>query len=64
MRRDGRQIDAELCFHGESYGWECQFLHDGEMAYGRRWALRAQALTEADEKRHELERTGWIVIDG
>ena len=61
MRKNGKQIDAELRGHGE-YGWECQFLHDGELAYGRRWNLRASALDEAEAKRQELERAGWALI--
>jgi hypothetical protein len=35
LLKDGKRIDAELMFHGE-YGVEIQFLHEGEMAYGRR----------------------------
>ena len=38
MRRNGRHVECELRFHGESYGWECQCLYDGEPAYGRRLA--------------------------
>ena len=34
MRKDGKQIDCELRFHGESYRWECQCLHEGVLAYG------------------------------
>lgn len=58
MRKDVRRIDCELRGHGK-YGWECQFLKDGEFLYGRIWTLRAQALAEADEKRQELEHRGW-----
>lgn len=42
-----------------SYGWECQFLFNGEFAYGRRWTMRAEALAEVEEKRQELEAEGW-----
>jgi hypothetical protein len=58
MRKNGKQVDAELRGHGE-YGWECQFFYDGELAYGRRWVTRADALAEAEKKRLELERDGW-----
>ena len=34
------------------------------MAYGRRWALRAQAIDEASAKRTELEQQGWVTADG
>lgn len=60
MRKNGKQVDAELRGHGE-YGWECQFLYDGELAYGRRWTMRADALAEAEAKRRELEGEGWVV---
>jgi hypothetical protein len=36
-------VTAELRGHGE-YGWECQFLYDGELAYGRRWGTREAAV--------------------
>ena len=31
LRKNGKQIVCELLFNGESYGWECRFLHDGEL---------------------------------
>ena len=58
MRKNGKQVDAELRGHGE-FGWECQFLYKGELAYGKRWNLRAEALAEAEGKRRELEGSGW-----
>ena len=63
MRKNGKQVDAELRGHGE-WGWECQFLHDGELAYGRRWVTRADALVETEEKRQELEGEGWRQVEG
>jgi hypothetical protein len=33
--RDGTLMDGELRCHGE-YGWEFQFLYNGNPAYGRR----------------------------
>jgi hypothetical protein len=59
LRRNGRQVDCELRLHGESYGWECQCLYDGELAYGRRFPLRAHALEEADAQRRRLLTAGW-----
>ena len=41
---------------------ECQFLYDGDLAYGRRWNLRASALDEAEEKRQELVARGWTML--
>jgi len=58
MRKDGKQIDCELRFHGESYGWECQCLHDGELAYGRRFIHREVALAEADAQLQRLTMEG------
>ena len=58
MRKNGKQVDAELRADG-GYGWECQFLYNGDFAYGRRWVLRADALAEAEAKRQELDAVGW-----
>ena len=58
LTKNGKRIDAELLFHAE-HGLEIQFLHEGVMAYGRRWTLRAQAVDEAATKRAELERAAW-----
>ena len=60
MRKNGKQVDAELRGHSE-WGWECQFLYNGELAYGRRWVTRAEAVAEAEGKRRELESLGWIM---
>ena len=59
LRKAGRQVDCALRFHGESYGWECQCLHDGELAYGQRFVTRAGALAEAEAQRARLLREGW-----
>jgi hypothetical protein len=58
MRKDGKQLDAELRSHGE-WGWEYQFFSNGSFIYGRRWQTRAAVMSEIDEKRQELERRGW-----
>jgi hypothetical protein len=60
LRRNGSQVDCELRFHGESYGWECQCLHDGELAYGRRFPMRELALEEAEAQRQRLSAQGWL----
>lgn len=44
MRKDGKQIEAQLRGHGE-YGWELQLLRDGDFYAGRRFDLREQAIT-------------------
>jgi hypothetical protein len=55
----GAPMSCELKFHGESYGWECQCLYDGELAYGRRFVLRAHALEEVEAHRTRLLAEGW-----
>jgi hypothetical protein len=60
--KNGKQVDAGLRGHGE-WGWECQFLYNGELAYGRRWVKRADALAEPEEKGVELERGGWQQVE-
>ena len=64
LRKNGKQIDCELRFHGESYGWECQCLHDGELAYGQRFGLREGAVAEAEARRQRLAEDGWESLRG
>ena len=59
VRKNGRHVECELRFHGESYGWECQCLYDGELAYGRRFARHDLALDEAEAQRQRLLGEGW-----
>lgn len=61
LTKNGKRIDEELLFHAE-HGVEIQFLHEGVIAYGRRWTLRAQAIDEANTKRAELEVQGWVAV--
>ena len=58
MWKSGKRVDDELLFHDEQ-AVEIQFLHEGVMAYGRRWTLRASAVEEAATKRVALELQGW-----
>lgn len=60
LRKNDHQVDCELRFHGESYGWECQCLYDGELAYGHRFVLKAAALVEAEAQRQQLLRAGYL----
>ena len=62
MTKNEKRIDAEFREHGE-FGCECQFLLSGELAYGRMWPTRADALAEAEAKRRELAAKGWTLID-
>ena len=61
LRKNGKHVDCELRFHGESYGWESQCLHDGELEYGRLFILRELALEEAEAQRVRLMGEGWAV---
>jgi hypothetical protein len=61
LAKRGKRIDAELLFHGESYGWECQCLHDGVMAKAQRFVLKALALEEAEAQRQRLIAEGWML---
>jgi hypothetical protein len=58
LRKNGSRIDCKLRFHGESYGWEYQCLHDGELAYGQRFIRREGALSQAEAQRERLTRAG------
>jgi hypothetical protein len=59
LTKAGRRVDCALLVHGESYGRECQCLHDGELAYGQRFIMKAGALAEADAQRRRLVGEGW-----
>jgi hypothetical protein len=61
MRKGDKRIDAELCDQG-AYGIEVQLWCRGQFLYGRRWASRALAVADADDKRRELEREGWRLV--
>lgn len=61
LHKNGRRVDCELRFHGESYGWECKCLYNGELAYGQRYLLRAGALEEAETQRRRLVKEGWTL---
>jgi hypothetical protein len=57
---DRAPMSCELRFHGESYGWEAQFLERGEFIYRRclfvtkvvavRWAELERAAMERDTR--------------
>ena len=50
LRKGGRQIDAELRYHGE-YGVEAQIFSDRELLIGRRFDTRELAVQWAEEER-------------
>jgi hypothetical protein len=50
-------MSCELRFHGESFGWEAQFLERGDLLYARGgFAIRTQAVHWAMQERKVLER--------
>jgi hypothetical protein len=53
---DRAPMSCELRFHGESYGWEAQFLERGELLIGRRFDTRQQAVQWAELERAALEQ--------
>ncbi len=59
LLKAGKRVDCKLHFRGESWGWEAQFLYDGELAYGRRFLARPGALKEAEAQRQRLIGEGW-----
>ena len=61
MVKSGRRFEYELHGRGE-YGWECQFLEQGDLTFARRFDLRAQALEWAELERQDRERDGWRLI--
>jgi hypothetical protein len=60
VTKNGRRIDCELRYHGDTYGWECQLLRDEELASARRVGPRAVALSEADRHRQRLLQKGLV----
>jgi len=54
---DRAPMSCELRFHGESYGWEAQFLERRELFYSRGgFVTRALAVQWAEEERKAIER--------
>jgi hypothetical protein len=61
IRKDGQQLDCELRDHGE-WGVEVEVHREREFLYSRRWATRALALDEADERKaHYLGESGVLI---
>ena len=54
---DRAPMSCELRFHGESYGWEAQFLELGDLLYARGgFVTRTLAVKWAELEREGLER--------
>ena len=55
---DRAPMSCELRFHGESFGWEAQFLERGVLFYSHGgFVTRAQAVQWAELERQALERS-------
>ena len=61
IQKAGRTLACELRDDGAA-GVEVQVSRDGELLYGRRWANRALALVEADERKALYLRGGDVLI--
>jgi hypothetical protein len=58
LRKLHDTVDAELSAANDD-SIELKVFYNGELAYLRRLATRAEAISEAASKRAELEREGW-----
>jgi hypothetical protein len=61
IRKDGRQLDAELRDH-RTYGVELQVFREREFLYGRTWLTRALALEEADALKARYLAEGGVLL--
>jgi hypothetical protein len=59
LRKQTLFVDAQIRDEAEN-GVEVAFLYNGEISYRRVWPTRREALADADAKRSELEREGWM----
>jgi hypothetical protein len=56
---DRAPMACELRFHGDSFGWEAQFLERGELLYARGgFVMRAHAIMWAEQERKAIEKGG------
>jgi hypothetical protein len=54
---DRASMTCELRFHGESFGWEAQFLERGQLLYAHGgFVTRAMAMQWAEAERAAIER--------
>jgi hypothetical protein len=60
LRKQTLFVDAQIRDEAEN-GVEVAFLYNGEISYRRVWPTRGEALADADAKRSELEREGWML---
>ena len=54
-------MSCELRFHGESFGWEAQFLERGEPFLSRgAFVTKAEAVRWAEKMRRAMESESWM----
>ncbi|HEV2983932.1 MAG TPA: hypothetical protein VGX46_06070 [Vicinamibacterales bacterium] len=54
-----KRVTCELRSYTDPPGWECQCFFQGELAEGRRFEGKEQALEEAERHRTRLQKEGW-----
>ena len=60
LRKQDLFVDAQINDEGDA-GVEIAYLYNRQLTYRRRWSTREAALADADAKRSELEREGWML---
>ena len=60
LRKQDQFVDAQINDEGEA-GVEIAYLYNHQLTFRRRWPTREAALGDADAKRSELEREGWML---
>ena len=60
LRKQNLFVDAQINDEGDA-GVEVAYLYNRQLTYRRRWPTREAALADADAKRTELEREGWML---
>ena len=59
LRKQNLFVDAQITDEGAA-GVEIAYLYNRQLTYRRHWPTRDEALADADTKRRELEREGWM----
>jgi hypothetical protein len=61
---DRAPMSCDLRFHGESFGWEAQFLERGELLYARGgFVTRSTAIVWAEEERKAIAARANVTDD-
>jgi len=60
LRKQDLFVDAQIGDEGDA-GVEIVYLYNHQLTSRRRWPTREAAVADADAKRRELEREGWML---